>query len=151
MSTTIEIMNDKIQLDLDAIVAYDEAIAACENIEIRSRLAEFRTDHERHVQDLSETVVRYGGQPKRTRDFKGFVIEGFTKVASRGDRSALQAMRGNEELTNRSYEAALKDNLPADVRALLEKNLADERRHLAWIKDALDQKLWEREQHAPHP
>ena len=79
------------------------------------------------------------------------MIEGFTKVASRGDRSALQAMRGNEELTNRSYEAALKEKLPADVRALLEKNLADERRHLAWIKDALDRKLWEHERHAPHP
>jgi uncharacterized protein (TIGR02284 family) len=151
MSTTIEVMNDKIQLDLDAIVAYEEAIAACENIEVRARLQEFRGDHERHVEELSETVVRYGGQPKRTRDFKGFVIEGFTKVASRGDQSALQVMRGNEELTNRSYEAALKEQLPADVRALLEKNLSDERRHLAWIKDALSRKIWEHERHAPYP
>ena len=54
MSTTIDVMNDKLQLDLDAIVAYDEAIAACENIEVRARLDEFRGDHERHVEDLSE-------------------------------------------------------------------------------------------------
>jgi len=151
MSTTIDVMNDKIQLDLDAIVAYDEAIGACEDAEIRSRLQEFRGDHERHVLELAETVLRYGGEPKRTRDFKGFVIEGFTKIASRGDKSALQVMRGNEELTNRSYAAALKEDLPADVRALLEKNLVDERRHLAWIKEALDRKIWEREQHLPHP
>src|SRR4051812_11109526 len=112
MSTTIEVMNDKIQLDMDAIVAYDEAIAACENTLIRARLADFRDDHVRHVRELSETVLRYGGEPKNTRDLKGFVIEGFTKIASRGDRSALHVMRGNEELTNRSYESALKEELP---------------------------------------
>jgi rubrerythrin len=146
MSKVIDVMNDKIQLDLDAMVAYDKAIEACDNSEVKAALAEFRSDHVRHVQDLSEAVLRAGAEPQRTRDLKGFVIQGFTEIVSHGDRSALMAMRGNEELTNRLYEAALKRDLTPDVRALLEKNLADERRHLAWIKDALDRRIWEREQ-----
>jgi uncharacterized protein (TIGR02284 family) len=151
----IEVMNGQIQLDRDAILAYDEAIEACEMPEIKRQLGEFRGDHERHVRDLSEVVKAFGGKPPEKRDLKGYVIQGFTKVMSRGDRSALLAMRGNEELTNRSYEAALKRDLPPEVRSLLERNLTDERRHLAWIKDAISARAWDREEGArppaPHP
>jgi rubrerythrin len=147
-------MNDQLRLDLDAITAYDEAISACEIEEIRVRLADFKGDHERHVTVLSESIRSHGGEPKVKRDVKGFFIQGFTKIVSHGDRSALIAMRANEELTNRSYESALKKELPEDVRLLLERNLSDEQRHLEWIKETIDQRAWERgedrgETHAP--
>lgn len=140
----VEKMNDLIQLDLDAIRAYDQAIEACDVQEIRSKLTEFKNDHERHVEDLSACVKSYGGEPRTSRDLKGFLIEGFTGIMSRGDHSALVAMRGNEELTNRSYESALRGELPDDVRPIVERNREDERRHLEWIVDALDKKVWER-------
>jgi hypothetical protein len=54
------------------------------------------------------------------------------------------AMRGNEELTNRRYDAALKDELPESCRTVVANNRNDERRHLAWIKDALTKKVWKR-------
>jgi uncharacterized protein (TIGR02284 family) len=133
----IELMNDQIHLDRDAVKAYEEAIKACENAEIRKNLSVFQGDHERHVRELSLCVREYGGTPAEHTDIKGFFIAGFTKVASRGDRSALLAMLGNEELTNRSYEAALEHDLPDDVQALFRRNLSDERRHLAWIKEAI--------------
>lgn len=141
----IEVMNNMILLDRDALAAYDEAIDACDNKRIKARLREFRGDHERHVAELSERVRAHGGEPKQRRDIKGFMIQGFTKVASRGDRSALLAMRGNEELTSRVYANALKHALPSDVRTLLRRNGADERRHLAWITNAMKTKAWERE------
>jgi uncharacterized protein (TIGR02284 family) len=147
----IEVMNDMLQLDLDAILAYDEAIHACDVDEIKTRLREFRGDHERHVRDLSLAVRTYGGQPKEKRDIKGFFIQGFTKMMSRGDRSALMTMRANEELTNRSYAAALKHELPHEVRTLLEQNYNDERRHLQWIKDAISRSAWEIERPSAHP
>src|SRR5581483_8434778 len=106
------------------IQAYEQAIDACDVEEIRSNLREFQEDHERHVRELSQCVRDHGGIPKQKRDIKGFLIQGFTKITSRGDRSALTAMRGNEELTNRSYVSALdNDDLPDDVRMLLERNL----------------------------
>ncbi len=147
----IEVMNDQIHLDRDAIVAYDEAIDACEMADIKAQLAEFRADHERHVVELTSMVELYGGVPPMKRDVKGFLIEGFTKLMSHGDRSALLSMRVNEELTNRSYEAALHHDLPIDVRTLLSRNLDDERRHLAWIKDAIAARAWDQAEEAPPP
>jgi uncharacterized protein (TIGR02284 family) len=142
---TIEIMNDLIQLDVDAVHAYEQAIEACDIVTIQEKLRAFQGDHERHIEDLSRLVRARGAEPKVTRDAKGFLIKGFTAIMSRGDHSALMAMRGNEELTNLSYKNALDDvGAEAEVRTVVERNYADEQRHLAWIKDALDQKLYEK-------
>ncbi|WP_437579947.1 PA2169 family four-helix-bundle protein [Sorangium sp. So ce887] len=139
----IEVLNDLIQLDRDAIAAYDQAIEACEHAHTREMLARFRDDHGRHVVDLSAHVASLGGIPAQTRDLKGKLIEGFTAITSMGDQSALFAMRGNEELTNRQYQAALDETLTTEARVIVERNYGDEQRHLAWIKDALSRKVWE--------
>jgi uncharacterized protein (TIGR02284 family) len=136
-------LNELIRLDHDAVRAYDKAIEACDHPTIRGTLGEFKRDHERHVIDLSAQVTLMAGTPAGGPDLKGALIEGFTAITSRGDQSALMAMRGNEELTNRRYASALEKELPAGARAVVEKNYQDEQRHLAWIKDALDKRVWE--------
>lgn len=137
-------LNDLIHLDMDAIRAYRQAIDVCETAEIRDTLTLFKGDHERHVTDLEAAVRRLGGQPPEGRDIKGFFIEGFTAIVAHGDRSALFAMRGNEELTTRRYDAARRAALPDDVRPLIERNYQDEARHLAWIKDAVAKRAWDK-------
>ena len=139
----VDRLNDLIQLDVDAVLAYQQAIDACEVSDIRRKLKSFQDDHQQHINDLAEIVSANGVEPKIKRDLKGFLIEGFTAVASQGDFSALMAMSGNEELTNRRYEAAQKMELPGHVRAIVERNYADEQRHLAWIKEAIAGQLWQ--------
>lgn len=145
---TTKTLNDLIHLDYDAIQAYKQAIDACEIPEIRSQLTAFMGDHERHVSDLSVVVRSLGDEPAEGRDVKGFFIEGFTAIMSQGDRSALLAMRGNEELTTRRYDAARRADLPDDVRPLIERNYEDEARHLAWIREAIASRAWDTEKGA---
>lgn len=148
----IEVMNDQIHLDRDAIKAYEEAISSCDTQEFKDQLTQFKSDHERHVTELSALVRQYGGTPVETTDIKGFFIQAFTKITAHGDRSALFAMRGNEKITNKSYEKALENELPDDVRALLQRNLDDERRHLAWIEETIKARAWkDDEPEAPAP
>lgn len=138
-------LNSLIKLDVDAVHAYDQAIEACEILTVKDTLTEFRNDHERHIHDLSEQVRTLGGTPEVHRDLKGFVIEGFTALMSRGDHSALLAMRGNEELTNRVYKAALEmEDLTPEARTVIERNYADEQRHVSWINSQLSARVWER-------
>ncbi|MFL5322323.1 MAG: DUF2383 domain-containing protein [Myxococcaceae bacterium] len=131
------------QLDVDAIGTYDAAIARVTDEEVATQLASFRVDHVRHVQDLNALIQKLGGaQVSQTPDLKGVALTGMTMVTSMmGTLSALMAMVGNEELTNRVYEAALKLELGSEARELVAKNYADERRHLAWIKSALKIRL----------
>jgi uncharacterized protein (TIGR02284 family) len=142
---SINALNDLIHLDIDAIQAYRHAIDACEIAEIRDNLTAFMGDHERHVRDLRDAVRSLGGEPVTGRDVKGFFIEGFTAIVSQGDRSALLAMRGNEELTTRRYDAARNAGLNGAVRPLIEGNYQDEARHLAWIKQAISSRAWDAE------
>lgn len=133
------------QLDVDAIGLYEAAIQRIDVPLIRGKLAEFRVDHRRHVQDLNAAIIRLGGtESASTPDLKGTVLRGFTAVTSMmGNHAALLAIIANEELTNRPYESALKVDWTPDIRALIEKNFADEKRHLAWIKQAVKDKYWE--------
>jgi rubrerythrin len=98
-------------------------------------LRAYQQDHERHVRDLSAAVRDYGGTPRESRDVKGFFIQAFTAVnAWMGDKAALKAMKGNEELTNRTYARALEESWPEKIRLIIERNREDERVHLAFVE-----------------
>jgi uncharacterized protein (TIGR02284 family) len=141
----METLESLMQLDFDAVQAYTQAIERIDHRAVREQLTAFRADHQRHIADLSECIRRFGGEPpERKRDFKGFLIEGFTAIRSMtGTEGALKAMQGNEETTNKHYREALDVAFPADVRALIERNYDDERRHLTYVDDALNDRVWE--------
>ena len=56
-------LNDLLQLDHDAIAAYDGAISKLEDRDHAGMIAGYRLDHERHVRELNELVARLGGTP----------------------------------------------------------------------------------------
>lgn len=142
----IESLQDLIHLDMDAIMAYDQAIAACEHDFVADQLREFRVDHGGHVHDLSEELRKLGETPDARTDTKGFFIEKFTAITARGTHSALIAMLANENLTTAKYSAAMElEDLPDSAKAVIRQNYSDEERHQAWIRNALDQKIWERQ------
>ncbi|MDA8166125.1 MAG: DUF2383 domain-containing protein [Desulfobacteraceae bacterium] len=127
------------QLDIDAWHAYGQAIDRIDQPIIRERLLIFQEDHHNHILNLSDKIRELGGTPPEfSRDFKGYLLEGFTALRSvTGTEGALKAMQSNERTTNKKYSQALEPELPADVRALLEMNYADEKRHLAYVEEQL--------------
>jgi uncharacterized protein (TIGR02284 family) len=144
----VERLNDLIALDYDAVGAYEAAIDRIDVENLRMRLREFQNDHRRHIQDLSRSVLSMGGTPREKPDTKGFLLKGFTAITSMmGNEAALKAMQGNEKLTNRTYEKALQENWTEDVRGIIERNLKDEQRHLAFIEEALRTRSWEQSAH----
>jgi uncharacterized protein (TIGR02284 family) len=149
----IELCSELMQLDIDAIHAYDQALGAIDEDDICERLEAFKADHERHVEDLEQSIRSLGGEPpERKRGVKGFLLQGFTAVMGvGGSKAALRAMQGNEKLTNKKYEEALSEELPDEVREVVARNREDERRHLQYIEAALDTRFEERGEAAPPP
>lgn len=142
--SSIGSVQDLIHLDMDAIKAYEQAIKACDHDSVASQLRAFQADHQRHVRELGDELRRLGEQPRVTTDVKGFFIEKFTAITSIGTHSALLSMMGNEGLTTSRYKAALDlQDLPESTKAIIRGNYADEQRHLNWIREALDRKVWE--------
>ena len=134
-----------VQLDIDAIRAYQQAIDNIDDFTIKSRLTEFQQDHRRHMTDLSPFVTRFGDKPPADKpDMKGFLIQGMTAIRSKmGTEQALKAMQSNERLTNRNYGQAVSMPWPADVQLVVQRCADDERRHLEYIDRTLQTRPWE--------
>lgn len=137
----IDRLSDLAQLDVDAFHAYGQAIDSVEEADLRSHLERYQNDHERHYVELSRIIREHGGTPPEfSRDFKGYLIEGFTSLrSSMGTKGALKAMKTNEEMTNRKYSQASGDmRFPASLRPILERFYGDEKTHLSWIEQTLN-------------
>ena len=136
---TYENIVDIIKLDIDAVNAYEQAIDSIEETLIQNRLENFKDDHQRHVDDLSDYLLINGRTPPdESPDFKGYLLEGFTSLRSiTGTDGALKAMKTNEELTNKKYDEAVTWDLEPKLAKIIKRNREDEQVHLAYIEEAL--------------
>jgi bacterioferritin (cytochrome b1) len=127
------------ELDYDAIEAYKSAIERLENEEYKRKMREFMADHEEHVRSLSNLLRRADEKAPSGPSIKQYLTSGKIVIGSLlGDKSILQAMKTNEDDTNTAYERVLKyDGLAQDERQIIEKGLADERKHRTWIENTL--------------
>ncbi|PKQ29443.1 MAG: ferritin [Actinobacteria bacterium HGW-Actinobacteria-10] len=135
----LEKLVDLVQLDIDAVEAYNEAIEKIDVEDVRARLSTYRDDHQRHVSEITEVIRMLGGEPPELETgMKGKLLEGMTALrSSMGTDSALKAMRMNEQLTNRTYEDAMDWEVPPEAHDVIRRGFEDERQHLAYIEQAL--------------
>ena len=135
----LETLRNLVQLDLDAMEAFDLAVARIENAEYRDQLEAFKDDHIRHSEELSKIVTELGGKASTGPGTKQNVTTGGVVLADMvGDKRILEALKANEDDTNKAYERAVEmsgDQPSADE--VLRRGLADERRHRAWIEEKL--------------
>lgn len=134
-----EKLSSLIQLDIDAVNAYEQAIEKCDDTFVREQLEIFKIDHQRHIDELSAYLIDYDMEPPAQKpDLKGFIIEGFTALRSvTGTDGALKAMKSNEELTNKKYTEALQWELDLDAMDIVTRGYEDEKTHLSFIKEQL--------------
>lgn len=134
------------QLDIDAIHAYNECLNHIDISDIKRDVEKFRADHERHVKDLSALIHSYKEKaPEFSPDLKGYLLDIFSKIRSiTGTEGALKSLKGGENLTNKRYARAIDLDFPANIKNVLEKNYRDEQRHLRYVEEAIDSKVWKK-------
>ncbi len=131
----IEAMVNLVQLDIDAVHAYNHAIKEVDDPIIRDRLLEFQEDHRKHISVLSNHIKDLGGNPpEQSKDFKGYVIDAFAAIRSfTGLKGALKAMKITEEITNRYYGEVVSWKAPSAVKESLRTYFSEEKIHLEYI------------------
>lgn len=101
----IDMLNDLIALDFDAIEAYQAAIDRLKTLADQEQLRLFKQDHVEHTESLAVLVRQLGGEPTKHADFKRVLTKGKVVLgALGGDHAILVAMKSNEDETNRVYE-----------------------------------------------
>lgn len=134
------------KVDIDAFFAYTEGLGRIDIAVVKGDIERFKADHERHIKDLSDEIRALGEEPpKFSRDMKGYILSVFTKIRTlTGNEGALKALKSGEEVTSRNYGDAVKMDLPTRIKALVEKNLGDEQRHLAYFEQAIKDQVWKK-------
>ena len=142
---TIASVNGLIMLDRAAAESYEIAAGVCTVGEIKQQLRSFKADHERHANELSDWIRGHGVEPPTELGETAIIIRGYTALSSLEDRSAVLAMRGNEELTNTAYAFELRADLPEELVEIIGRNFEDERRHISWIREEIRARGWDHE------
>jgi competence ComEA-like helix-hairpin-helix protein len=151
----VETLTALAQLDLEASAAYELCAEYIADRELRAQLLGFRSDHQRHVRDLNQLIGELHGHPlPLDADVRESVLLKLVgAVSALGLKPAILSMLATEQLTNATYENALELPIDADTIAVLERNFADEQRHLRAL-DALSTRAWlneEEEEEEPFP
>ena len=139
-SEILDGLNDLLQLDHDAIGAYEIAIEKLQDRDNAQQIAGFKRDHERHIQELNVAIAGLGGTPKNEPHATGPFKQALQSLGGlAGDRGLLIAWRTNELQVRTRYDAyASKANhWGADLKRLVDRNALDEERHYEWVTRAL--------------
>lgn len=140
VSEIVDGLNDLLQLDHDAIGAYDIAIEKLADRDHANQILGFRRDHERHIQELNELIAGMGGEAKNQPHLTGPFKQALQSLgALGGDKGVLASFRQNELQVRSKYEmyAAKANHWPQNVKRAIDRNALDEERHYRWVADAL--------------
>jgi ElaB/YqjD/DUF883 family membrane-anchored ribosome-binding protein len=144
-ASTTEILkglNDLLQLDHDAIGAYEIAIEKLDDQELSSQISGFKLDHERHIRELNNLIQELGGTPENEPHATAPLKQAMQKMgALGGDRGTLIAWRANELQVRSKYDsyASRAGSWPANVKRTVDEAALDEERHYYWVANVLQQ------------
>jgi hypothetical protein len=135
----INATQDLLELDYDAIEAYDAAINRLENQLYKDKMAEFKADHLRHVRELTAFLEDNEEEAPEGPSGKQWLTKGKVIIANLlGDNAILAAMRSNEVDTNTAYERMTqRDDLVPELVLIIKRGFEDEKRHKAWLEATL--------------
>lgn len=146
MTTTVgnednldDLVKDLLNLEHDALAAYEEVIKRLDNKAYAGKVESFRQDHLNHVDALTQ-IARDLGEEKPDGSMKSLLTSGKVILADiMGDEAILKAMKTNEDDTVTAYERAVKNECctPA-LREICERALADERTHRDWMRETAE-------------
>jgi hypothetical protein len=148
MATTIgnednldTLLKHLVELDYDAIEAYEAAVERIDNPAYKRTLEQFCQDHINHTLNLSQILRARGETPPDGPSAKRLLTKGKVVMADMmGDKAILRAMLSNEGDTNTAYDRATSNMaVPPEILEILLLNYADEQKHKRWLESAIQQ------------
>jgi rubrerythrin len=131
-------LNDLLQLDYDAVAAYTLALNALDDPDYQEAVRRFKSDHERHIDELTALIHSYGGMPMPMPHISGvfkLAVQGVGGAG--GDAAVILAFKSNEVQSRDKYRRSASRQHPADVQNALIRAARDEQRHFDWAMRTL--------------
>lgn len=130
--SSIEVLNDLIQINNDRIFGYNNAI---ENLkdgdnDLKTLFTKFKEKSKDNIHELNASVKEHGGEPVTDTTLLGKVYRAWmdvkSSVTSHEREGVINDCKGGEKAAHAAYEKALNDteDLSAGAEALIRKQQA---------------------------
>jgi ferritin-like metal-binding protein YciE len=129
-------LKDLLELECDALEAYEAAIKRLEDENYKQKMLEFSQDHKRHIKEISEVLNAHNITYTPGPSAKQWLTKGKVILANlMGDKKILDAMLSNEVDTNAAYERMqARVDIWDGSRSIIIRGLVDEKRHKSWLE-----------------
>ena len=148
---SVEPASVEVAAGLQALVKYEmvdslilsQAIKSVKDFAVKQQLLQFKRECELRIKGLEILLHKLGVEvPSRTKNATSYLMQGFVVVRGlTGDKGVLKALRTNEKKVLSVYERALENNLPGDIRPLVQGVYDGVSRHVQYLEDRLGTKI----------
>ena len=118
-------LNDLIETCKDGEQGFLTCAADIERLELKQMFEKAAQRCAESARELQMEVQRLGGTPERSGSFAGSVHRRWVDVRSaitgKSEAQVLAECERGEDVAKESYQDALKKDLPADIRAIVER------------------------------
>jgi uncharacterized protein (TIGR02284 family) len=125
--TLIETLNDLVRINNDRVNGYEKACDEIKNtdVDLQAMFTKMANDSRDNVRELSNAVVKLGGEPATDTTISGKIYRTWMDVkaafASKERLSVLESCEFGEDAAQKAYDTALKSDaeMSAETRQLI--------------------------------
>jgi rubrerythrin len=131
-------VGELLRMNEDTVRMYDEAVFKVPDPDLRERLAEFRDDHQQHVDELRGWFDESGSQPvEPSQEFENAMQVHLQAVRrARSQDEIMEAMHLSEASDNAEYAESLRAQVPDELADMLQRHLDIEHLHLQVVEES---------------
>jgi uncharacterized protein (TIGR02284 family) len=124
-TNVVSVLNDLIETSKDGEKGFRKAAEDAHDSQLKTMFLERAEDCARGARELQDAVQTLGGKPETGGSMSGALHRGWVDVKSavsdRSDHAILVECEKGEDVAKKRYHDALEKDLPADVRAIVER------------------------------
>ena len=121
----ISTLNDLIETNKDGQEGFKTAAEGVQNSEIKSAFYEYAQQRSQFAGELQTAVRELGGDPEDSGSISGTIHQGWINIKSavtgQDDTAILNEAERGEDSAKAAYKSALEEELPANIRAIVER------------------------------
>ena len=124
----ISTLNNLIETNKDGQNGFKEAAEGVQNSDIKSAFYEYAQQRSQFAGELQTAVRELGGDPENSGSVSGAIHRGWINIKSavtgQDDTAILNEAERGEDSAKAAYKSALEEELPANIRAIVERQSA---------------------------
>ncbi len=136
-------LNDLIETCKDAEQGFRDAADAVARQDLRELFNEYARQRSQFASELQNQVIRLGGDPEKTGSVSGSFHRGWINlkaaITGKDEHAILSEAERGEDAAVKNYQEALAQDLPDDLRSVVEKQyrqVLDAHNRIRSLRDA---------------